>query len=88
MKKRLKSLFRGAAAPLGAALARAGIPANLVTIAGVAVAVVAAYGFFAGRRWIAFIGLLLSGICDLADGAVAPVGPPREGAYAIVESGS
>ena len=77
MKKRWKALFRQAAGPLGQALARGGIPANAVTVAGVLAAFAAAYGFLHGIRWLAFGALLGSGICDLVDGAVARAGGKR-----------
>lgn len=71
MKGRIKIVVRSLAAPVGAGLARLGITADAVTIAGVFVALAAAWGFFVAHRWLAFGALLASGLCDLLDGAVA-----------------
>ena len=74
MKSRLKRWVREAAGPVGGFLARLGVTADGVTLAGVAAALAAAYGFFAGSRQLAFWGLLASALCDLLDGAVARAG--------------
>lgn len=77
MKSRLKRWVRGAAGPVGGLLARAGVSADMVTLAGVAAAFLAAYGFLVGSRPLAFSGLLASALCDLLDGAVARAGGRR-----------
>ncbi|MCA9728118.1 MAG: CDP-alcohol phosphatidyltransferase family protein [Candidatus Eisenbacteria bacterium] len=71
MKQTLKRVVRGAVDPVGRGLARVGFSANLVTATGLLFAGVAAYGFVRGDRWMAFLFLLLSGLSDLLDGAVA-----------------
>lgn len=71
MKDAIKQAGRGAVRPIGRALARAGVSANAVTALGALFAVPAAYGFYVGDPVLAFTGLLLSGLCDLIDGAVA-----------------
>jgi CDP-diacylglycerol--glycerol-3-phosphate 3-phosphatidyltransferase len=77
VKGRLKLWVRSLAGPVGCALARLGISADVVTLLGVAAAVVAAWGLFADRRWIAFAALFASGLMDLLDGAVARAGGRR-----------
>jgi CDP-diacylglycerol---glycerol-3-phosphate 3-phosphatidyltransferase len=77
LKRLLKKMFRGAAGPLGGALARIGVPADLVTVLGLMLAVAASYGFVEGRRRLSFVALLFSGLCDLVDGAVARAGGKR-----------
>jgi CDP-diacylglycerol---glycerol-3-phosphate 3-phosphatidyltransferase len=74
VKARLKRVVRGLAAPVGEGLARLGISADAVTWAGVVAAGAAAWGFARGNFWLALGGLLLSGLCDLLDGAVARAG--------------
>jgi CDP-diacylglycerol--glycerol-3-phosphate 3-phosphatidyltransferase len=71
LKEQIKQMVRASARPAGSLAARAGISADLVTFFGILLAIVAAYGFWAGRRPVAFLGLLGSGLCDLLDGAVA-----------------
>lgn len=71
MKQAMKDAGRGLAAPVGRALAAIGVSANLLTVLGVMFAALAFYGFVAGDRALAFIGLVLSGLADLLDGAVA-----------------
>ncbi len=74
MKGRIKSAVRGGMRPLGTALARLGIPADAVTVAGVLAAGLAAWGFYRGNRAAALAGLLASGLMDMLDGAVARAG--------------
>jgi CDP-diacylglycerol--glycerol-3-phosphate 3-phosphatidyltransferase len=74
MRRRFKAGVRRIARPLGAALSRAGVSADALTLFGVVCAFPAAYGFFAGRALLAFPFLLLSGVSDLLDGAVARAG--------------
>ena len=71
LKRLLKDWVRGAARPIGSALASLGISANAVTVLGVVCAIPAAYAFYAGHYLQAFFYLLASGLCDLLDGAVA-----------------
>lgn len=74
MKAKLKRLVRGLAAPLGNGLARLGISADAVTWAGVVAAGIAAWGFVRGSFLLALGALIVSGLCDLLDGAVARAG--------------
>ena len=71
MKQALKDTGRGLAAPVGRALASAGVSANLLTVLGALFAVPSFYGFLTGNKALAFWGLALSGLADLLDGAVA-----------------
>lgn len=71
LKRQLKDIVRNAAKPIGRALAAVGIRADWVTVLGVVWAVPAAHAFYQGHYRRAFLFLLLSGLCDLLDGAVA-----------------
>lgn len=74
MKQRVKVLARKALAPVGSALARIGVTANTVTLFGVLASMAAAYGFLVGDVRLSFWALLLSGLFDMLDGAVARAG--------------
>jgi phosphatidylglycerophosphate synthase len=74
VKRWVKQFGRKAVAPVGRGLASVGITANQVTLFGLLVALTAAYGFWIGNRLLAFLSLLVSGVCDMLDGAVARAG--------------
>jgi phosphatidylglycerophosphate synthase/putative flippase GtrA len=57
--------------PLAAALARAHVPANAVTVASVALASVAGLSFAAGHFGVGAVVAACAGLCDLVDGVVA-----------------
>ena len=57
--------------PIGHSLRRAGISADVITITGIAMATVAALTIGAGYLRVGFLFLLLTGIPDALDGAVA-----------------
>jgi phosphatidylinositol phosphate synthase len=57
--------------PVGHSLRRAGISADVITITGIAMATVAAVTIGAGYLRVGFLFLLLTGIPDALDGAVA-----------------
>ena len=71
MKDALKTNVRGIALPIGRGLSKIGLTANGVTFIGLIFAFVSAWGFWQSDRVLAFGGLLLSGLADLLDGAVA-----------------
>jgi len=71
MKQALKTGVRGMALPIGRGLSRIGLTANGITFLGLVFAVVSAWGFWQSDRGLAFGGLVLSGLADLLDGAVA-----------------
>lgn len=77
VKEHAKRLVRGLARPIGDALARFGISANVITVLGALACFPSAYGFYTGNRALAFSGLFLSGLFDLLDGAVARAGGRR-----------
>jgi CDP-diacylglycerol--glycerol-3-phosphate 3-phosphatidyltransferase len=57
--------------PVGASAKRAGIPADLITVTGLIMAVAAAVSIAAGSLNLGLLFLVLTGIPDLVDGAVA-----------------
>ena len=57
--------------PIGASLRRTGITADVVTIVGILMASVAAVTIGAGYTRVGFLFLVLTGIPDALDGAVA-----------------
>ncbi len=57
--------------PIGHSLRRAGVPADVITITGIVMATVAAVTIGAGYLRVGFLFLLLTGIPDALDGAVA-----------------
>lgn len=57
--------------PVGRALARAGVSANAVTVAGLVLTALAAVAVVAGRLTAAGLILVAGGLSDLFDGAVA-----------------
>ena len=69
--------------PIGAALHRAGITANVLTTTGVALSVATAIAIGNGRLGLGFILLILAAVPDLLDGAVAKAAGPtsKRGAF-------
>ena len=57
--------------PIGHSLRRTGISADVITVIGIAMATVAAVTIGAGQMRVGFLFLLLTGIPDALDGAVA-----------------
>jgi CDP-diacylglycerol---glycerol-3-phosphate 3-phosphatidyltransferase len=67
-----KRVVRGAFDPLGKALARLGVSANAVTVAGTAGVMIGAFGFAArGRLVVATVVVTLCALLDVLDGAMA-----------------
>lgn len=58
-------------APIGASLRRAGVTADAITVAGIAMAAAAAVAIGAGLLHLGLLLLILTGIPDALDGAVA-----------------
>ncbi len=71
MKSRIKNAARGLLRPIGAALARAGVAPDAVTLTGFGASALAAWGFLRADGRLAFAGILASGLLDMLDGAVA-----------------
>ena len=57
--------------PVGVALSRIGITANALTVAGIVIASVGAIFIGQGRLFLGFVFLILTGLPDALDGAVA-----------------
>jgi len=57
--------------PIGASLKRAGVSADVLTVTGIVVAAAGAFVIGNGYLRLGFVFLLLSGLPDLLDGAVA-----------------
>ena len=57
--------------PVGVALSRIGITANALTAAGIVIASVGAIFIGQGRLFLGFVFLILTGLPDALDGAVA-----------------
>jgi len=83
VKDRVKDLAHAALAPLVRALAAGGIRADHLTVAGLALSLVAGYAFFEGHARLGALLLALAGVCDILDGEVARAagGPSRFGAF-------
>ena len=58
-------------APIGASLRRAGVTADAITVAGILMAAAAAVAIGAGQLHLGLLLLILTGIPDALDGAVA-----------------
>lgn len=67
----LRSSVEKAVDPVGAALNRIGVSADVLTVVGMAVASAGAVVIGSGRLRLGFVFLLLSGLPDLLDGPVA-----------------
>lgn len=63
-----------AMAPIGAAIRRAGISADVITITGIAMSALCALAIGAGQFRVALVLLILTGVPDALDGAVARAG--------------
>lgn len=68
---RLRSAVSRATRPFASAIARSGIPPNLITFLGFLVSLAAAYAFYRSMPVLGAVILLLSGLFDVIDGAVA-----------------
>ena len=68
---RLRSQVDAAVKPIGNSLRRSGISADMITTTGIVMAVAAAVAIGAGKLQLGFLLLVLAGIPDLLDGAVA-----------------
>lgn len=71
---RIKKLGRETMRPIGAALANLGITANTITLIGLLFAGLCGFFLATGEWFFALLALLLSGGCDMLDGAVARAG--------------
>ena len=69
--ERLRQGARPLIAPLAGGLARLGVSPDHVTVAGLAVSLVAAVAFFEGRFRLGAALLALAGLCDILDGELA-----------------
>jgi CDP-diacylglycerol--glycerol-3-phosphate 3-phosphatidyltransferase len=67
----IKNLVRESARPIGTFLASGGITADAVTVAGLCFAALCGVLLALGEWTLAFVSLLVSGLCDMLDGAVA-----------------
>lgn len=68
---RLRSQVDAAVKPIGNSIRRTGISADAITAVGIVMAVAAAVAIGAGALTLGFVLLILTGIPDLLDGAVA-----------------
>ncbi|MDQ2677933.1 MAG: CDP-alcohol phosphatidyltransferase family protein [Actinomycetota bacterium] len=68
---RLRSQVDAAVKPIGNSIKKAGISADMLTASGIVMAVAAAVAIGAGALRLGFLLLILTGIPDLLDGAVA-----------------
>ncbi len=68
---RLRSQVDAAVKPIGNSMKKAGISADMLTATGIVMAVAAAVAIGAGALRLGFLLLILTGIPDLLDGAVA-----------------
>ncbi len=68
---RLRSQVDAAVKPIGNSIRKAGISADMITATGIVMAVCAAVAIGAGALRLGFLLLILTGIPDLLDGAVA-----------------
>ena len=70
---RIRSMIEPLSATLGTTLGKAGVPPDALTVLGFASALVAGvlYGIMPAQPFIAAIFIVLSGIMDVLDGAVA-----------------
>lgn len=71
MLGRLRERYEEALRPIGHALARCGIPPNLVTLLGLAVAVACCYTLYLGRLYVGLGLLVIVALIDVLDGAIA-----------------
>ncbi|MEJ5293565.1 MAG: archaetidylinositol phosphate synthase [Candidatus Methanosuratincola sp.] len=68
---RLRGAVSRLTRPIASAVARSGIPPNVITFVGFLVSLVAAYAFYRSAPVLGGLVLLLSGLFDIIDGAVA-----------------
>ncbi|MEN3037507.1 MAG: archaetidylinositol phosphate synthase [Candidatus Methanosuratincola petrocarbonis] len=68
---RLRGAVSRVTRPIASAVARSGIPPNAITFVGFLVSLVAAYAFYRSAPVLGGLVLLLSGLFDIIDGAVA-----------------
>ena len=68
---RLRSQVDAAVKPIGNSIRKAGISADMITATGIVMAVAAAVAIGAGALRLGFLLLVLTGVPDLLDGAVA-----------------
>lgn len=68
---RLRSQVDAAVKPIGNSIKRVGITADMLTATGIVMAVAAAVAIGAGALHLGFVLLILTGLPDLLDGAVA-----------------
>ncbi len=79
---RLQPLMRRVLDPVAARLAKAGVRADAVTIAGFAVGVAAAGALALGVSWTGLVLILVNRVADGLDGALArKLGPTERGAF-------
>ncbi len=71
MKSAAKDLGRRALAPVARVLAALHVSPNLITVAGLLAMALAGWLLALGRFRLAGLALLLGGLCDMLDGAVA-----------------
>jgi archaetidylinositol phosphate synthase len=72
-RRRLKRALQDRLEPLAAALSRAGLTANQLTVAGLVFGALSGLSFAMGQAVGAVFWIIVSGLCDMLDGAVARV---------------
>jgi len=73
-----KQRLRRPLLPLARGVAALGITPDALTVTGLLIALLAGAALAFGHTFLALIGLLLSGLCDLLDGDVARLRPGRD----------
>jgi CDP-diacylglycerol---glycerol-3-phosphate 3-phosphatidyltransferase len=74
LNQKIRGLWDDAMQPVGRRLARSGIGANAITLAGVALQGVVAYEIIRGSLFVGGLVAIVAGIADTLDGAVAKAG--------------
>ena len=86
IKDRLRDFAHATLSPAVLALDRAGLRADHVTWAGLAIAIMAGYAFFDGHSRLASAFLVLAGLCDILDGELARRATTRSKFGAFLDS--
>ena len=85
MLGRLRKRYEEALKPLGSALARLGLPPNLVTLLSLAVAAGCGYALYLGNLYLGLLLLALAGFMDVVDGAVARASSKASGFGGVLD---
>ena len=73
MLNKLRARVSAAIRPTATAIARSGLSPNSITVIGFLISIASAYAFFVSQQQWGGVILLLSGLFDILDGAVAKV---------------